>query len=279
MRQLKSLSSQILSLSLWRCASSADRIRVLWRWLYKWDHNENYMRESNETMKPLDLELMLTEEEATQLMDCIHYSKVKERAVDLVVKKVVVVEDEGKEEHISEDDEGQEKWEKEGKRERKGAPTAPQYGSTSEIWSYFLFTFKLGGRKSIGRFNDSPSPDVLSPNTGKSITNNVGESECEMEKLPPPKKDRKPRPTIKMPSCIRLLTGSEDVPCMEAGPLHVKESDEELVRLRAENAYLYKENVGLQELQAGQCTLMLNVCYHIRTQQVELLSMSNKFYT
>ncbi|KIK35582.1 hypothetical protein CY34DRAFT_16928 [Suillus luteus UH-Slu-Lm8-n1] len=111
------------------------------------------------------------------------------------------------------------------------------------------------------------------PNAGHTIADKAGKSELEVVDVPPPKrKKRALRPVVNLSSYAKPPTKPEDVSCAEAGPSQVRDYDGELVRLHTENA-------GLQESQVHQCTFMLNACHHMHVQQVELLSMSNKFYT
>ncbi|KIK32164.1 hypothetical protein CY34DRAFT_111076 [Suillus luteus UH-Slu-Lm8-n1] len=322
-------------------------LQALEEWLRRWGHVENFMRESDEASKPLGLELTFTEEEATQLADCVCLSKAsvqghdvhyrggacEGQGTDLASKKASVADDEGEDELVSDDEGGasheesvypacvihvqapascQQEAKGSGKGKGKGK-VPPQHLD--------MGLPKLGGRKSVGRFNDPPCPECVrrgvacamgingrcqpcakshfkcafsakrkaanassaprkvprkskgdQANVGNSTADDAGKSELKMEDAPPPKKDRAPRLTMRMPSRARLLTRSEDAPRAEAGPSRVKADDGELGRLRAENACL-------RESQAGQCALMLNTRHHMRAQQVELLAMSNKFYT
>lgn len=84
---------------------------------------------------------------------------------------------------------------------------------------------------------------------------------------------------ISLPGRARLPSKPEEAARPVAGPSRVRNEEGEMARLRAENARLREEITALRESHARQRAFLFETRHHMRAQQVELLSMSNKFYT
>ncbi|KAG1758301.1 hypothetical protein EDD22DRAFT_850121 [Suillus occidentalis] len=123
------------------------------------------------------------------------------------------------------------------------------------------------------------------PPTGHTTADDAGESELNMTDAPPPpqkkkkKKKKEERVMLSLPGRARLPSKPEEATHPVAGLSRGRGKDGEMMRLHAENVRLQEENAALRESHARQRAFLLDTRHHMRAQQVELLSMSNKFYT
>ncbi|KAG1770539.1 hypothetical protein EDD22DRAFT_948480 [Suillus occidentalis] len=305
-------------------------------WLRHWELLDGFMRSYAADMKWIQLDLLVSDEQAPLLADCVRLGKVsrptildwkrqheelmacaaeekaKVKAVGGVTKKIPFAADEGEEELKEEDtDAGSDascgaggtifvKPLKESLRRAKGKGKGK---GKAQAEHPDMGEPKYGGRMTMHNCNDPPfhtssvnsapathaTPHKVQrkmnedcPPAGHTTMDDVGESELDITNLPPlqqKKKKKEGRVMLSLLGHTRLPPKSDEAAHPVAGPSCVRNEDGEVVRLRVENMRLQEENAALRESHVHQHTFLLDTHHHMRAQQEELLSMSNKFYT